>query len=142
MGITSNEEYPGQATGDEVPKEPGPRRGRFRGGNLHAQKLSVAVSVDTCGQQHAGLYDTSSFPHLHCQRVAGDKVVGALVKPAGAEVIDHVIEFFGHLADLRLRQVVDPKGGHQVVHPASGDSFQVTGGDDCAQGTLGAAAAL
>lgn len=103
---------------------------------MHAEQFPVAIIVDAGGQQHAGFDHAPAFADFHRQRVARDREIRTCIQRAGAKVLHHPVELFGHVTDLRFRQVGDTAGGDEIIHPAGGDSLQVAGGDHGGQGAL------
>ncbi|WJY68748.1 hypothetical protein CAURIS_09365 [Corynebacterium auris] len=64
VGVTGDQVHLIQAPGFQITEEPGPRRGRFRGGDLHTKQLPVPVGINPGGQQHAGFHDAPTFTHF------------------------------------------------------------------------------
>ncbi|GJF32771.1 hypothetical protein KNE206_54710 [Kitasatospora sp. NE20-6] len=76
------------------------------------------------------------------QRVDPHERVRALVEGTVTELGDPLVQVFGHLGHLGLRELGDAQALGELLHPPGRDAEQVTGGDDADEGLLGPAAAL
>ncbi len=73
MGVTGDQAYAGEVSGDQVSEELLPGWSGLTGRYAHPQHFAVSVIVDSGGNQDRARDDASSFAHLHGQCVSGDE---------------------------------------------------------------------
>ena len=89
MGVTGDQAYAGQASGDQVSEELLPGWSGLTGGYAHPQHFAMSVIVDSSGNQDRARDDAASFAYFHGERVSGDEGERpGIVEGAVAELID------------------------------------------------------
>jgi hypothetical protein len=95
----------------EVAEERQPAGAVLAGGDLDAEDLAVPVGVDAGRDQHVHRHHPAALADLeHVSASAATNVNGpASVEPAGAELLDVLVELLGHLETCDLLRPVMPR---------------------------------
>jgi len=108
--------------------------------NIQTQQFPAPVSVDTGGGHGNHVDHPAPFPAPLGNGVHPEVSIGALLQRSVAEVVNELIERFGHLGDLTFRDSLDAHGRRQPVNPAGADPVDVTFADHLHQRPLGSSA--
>jgi hypothetical protein len=142
VGVGGHQHHPRKPPRHEAAEERQPSGAVFGAGDVQAEDLPLAVSVDTGRDQRVDQHRAPALADPHGHRVRLHEPVRPAVQRPGPELLHRPVQALGQHRDLALGQARDPQRLRQLPHPPGRDPQQVAGGHHRNQGLLGAAAAL
>jgi hypothetical protein len=117
VGVRGHEAHALKAASDETPEEGEPGGAVLLRDDIEAERLAVAVTIDSDRVHDADVDGPAALAALHDQGVEDQVRVGAFRERAGAEILDDLVERLRQPRDLTPRHPLDAELLHELLHP-------------------------